>query len=404
MTRLNILALSFLFPNCAQRGYGIFVLNRLKAVQYFCNVRVIAPIQWYPLIGRVGGRRGRARIPACERIDGMEVFHPRFVVIPRYLKWFDALSYSWTVSRVVARRWQREGCDFDLVDVHWTYPDIVAGYLLARRNGKKFIVTVRGHEALYDEEVSVRRWLVGFLLRRADFVVTLSAELRDKVLRLGVSQDRADVVLNGVDLDKFHYMERDLCRQHLGLPLSGRIIISVGRLTKRKGHHELIRIMPFLMDHAATALYLIGGINREDDYGSVLRKMISELGLTNVHILEDVAQEELPEWYAAADLFCLATVTEGCPNVVLEALACGTPVVATNAGAIGDLITQGENGTVVDSHDLSSLAQIVNHALEHPWDRKRIAQQMQAWSWRSCAERVLSIYRNVLNGSPAGIV
>jgi teichuronic acid biosynthesis glycosyltransferase TuaC len=394
--RPNVLALSFLFPNRAQRGYGVFVLNRLKAVQQFCNLRVIAPVQWYPLIGHLQGARGTSGIPAREQIEGVDVFHPHFAVVPRYMKWFDGLSYWWAARGVMTRLRRRDAFDVDLIDVHWTYPDIVAGYLLARRSGKKFIVTVRGHEALYDEEVSVRRWLVALLLRRADFVVTLSAELRDKVLRLGVSPQKSRVVLNGVDPARFRYMDRDSCRRRLGLSPTARIIISVGRLTRRKGHHELIRVMPYLLREAATDLYLIGGVNREQDYGSILRKTISELGLASVHIMENVAHDELPWWYGAADLFCLATMSEGCPNSVLEALACGTPVVATNAGAIGELITEGENGALVNSQEMPSLGEIVKVSLERPWDRRRIAARMEAWSWNACAEQVVSVYRTVL--------
>jgi len=225
----------------------------------------------------------------------------------------------------------------------------------------------------------------------------LSDELREKVIALGVAREKSRVILNGVDTTRFHYLDRDACRQKLGLPAASRILISVGRLTRKKGHHELIRIMPELLRTGPTHLYLIGGVNREEDYGSVLREMISELGLqANVHFIDGVPQSELAAWYAAADLFCLATMTEGCPNVVLEALACGTPVVATNAGAIGELITPGENGAIVHSHEIAKLGEIVRASLERQWDRKRIAARMEAWSWSSCAEQVLEVYRNVL--------
>ena len=183
--RLSVLVLSYLFPNRAQPGYGIFVLNRLKAVQKHCNIKVIAPVQWYPLIRWVRGTLWGQAIPRRDEIDGLEVNHPRFLVIPRYLKWIDGISYWWSVRSVLKKMGGGPGYDYDLVDVHWTYPDIVAGYLLARKSGKRFIVTVRGHEALYEDERSIRRWLVAYLLRRADFVIALSAELRAKVVALG---------------------------------------------------------------------------------------------------------------------------------------------------------------------------------------------------------------------------
>lgn len=393
--RLNVLALSFLFPNAAQRGYGVFVLNRLKAVQQYCNIKVIAPLQWYPFMARFKKDFSGSTIPDREEIEGVDVFHPRFAVVPRYLKWFDSLSYLWAAS-LVALRLRKEAFNFDLVDVHWTYPDIVAGYVLARCSGKKYIVTVRGHEAFYDEERSIRRWLVACLLKQADFVVALSAELRDKVLALGAAPDRVRVVLNGVDSQRFGYRDRDECRRQLGLSAEGRMILSVGRLTERKGHHELIRMIPLLVESGPVHLYIVGGVNREDDFSHKLKAMIAELCPANVTLVERVVHDELASWYGAADLFCLATMSEGCPNVVLEALACGTPVVATNAGAISELIVQGENGVVVNSADMSSFGEIVNASLAREWDRRKIAEKMGAWGWNACATQVVDIYRTVL--------
>jgi glycosyltransferase involved in cell wall biosynthesis len=289
-----------------------------------------------------------------------------------------------------------EAFTFDLVDVHWTYPDIVAGYFLARRRGKRFIVTIRGHEAFYDDEISLRRWLVAYFLRRADFVIALSSELRDKAIKLGVAREKTRVVLNGVDLGRFRYMDTMESRRTLGLPADSRVIVSVGRLTEKKGHHEIVKLLPALAHEGRIDLYIIGGVNREDDFGSVLRKLVTELKLDNVHILDRVPQEHLPLWYGAADLFCLFTKSEGCPNAILEALACGAPVVATDAGAISELVAQGEDGAIVNSRDMSSLAAIVLEALRRPWDRRAIAARMQDRSWGSCAEIVRDVYELVL--------
>ena len=391
--RLNVLALSYLFPNRAQPAYGIFVFNRLKAVQRLCNVKVIAPVQWYPLIGRLRGAFWGDRIPHRDEIDGIDVRHPRFAVIPRYLKWIDAITYWWSVRAIVGKLTKNDGFLFDVVDVHWTYPDIVAGYLLARKGGKKLIVTVRGHEALYEEENTLRRRLVAHFLRKADVVVALSTELRDKVIKLGVAPERARVVLNGVDLDHFHPLDREASRRQLGLPAGKKIIISVGRVTEGKGHQYLVDMMPELLKADDVELYIIGGVNPEDDFSRVLRTMISDLKLGNVHLVDKVSHDTLPLWYGAADLFCLATKREGCPNVVLESLACGTPVVVTNVGAVGELVDQGENGYLVDVGQLSTLAGVVRASLHQNWDHDRIAKSMSNWGWSACAEQVVDVYR-----------
>lgn len=394
--RLNILALSYLFPNRVQPDYGIFVLNRLRAVSQWCNVKVIAPVQWYPLIHRLRRRFWSGKVPERERQGDIDVFHPRFAVIPRYMKWLDALTFLWSTQRV-ARELRDAAFEYDLIDVHWTYPDIVAGWFLARRSGRKYVVTVRGHEALYDTEITIRRWLVALFLRRADYVVTLSSELRDKVIALGVAPERARVVLNGVDLSGFNYKDQRESRAQLGLDPQKRIIISVGRLTSGKGHDVLVRMMPMLAKTHDVELYIVGGVNPEDDFGHVLKKMIADLGLTaTVHLVDKVPHEKLALWYGAADLFCLATRGEGCPNVVLEALACGTPVVITRVGAVDELIEPGVNGLLIEPQAISSFGAEVQRGLEQPWDRRQIAERMTRWGWSACAEQVLSVYRAAL--------
>jgi glycosyltransferase involved in cell wall biosynthesis len=395
--RLNILALSYLFPNSEQPGYGVFVLNRLKAIQKFCNLKVVAPVQWYPFIHHVRANFWGSVIPRREEIGGIDVYHPRFPVVPRYMKWFDAISYFLAVRSVVEMLIKAENFEFDLVDVHWTYPDIVAGYFLARKHGKKFIVTVRGREALYLKESSLRRLILAHFLRRADYVVALSDELKEIVARLGVSSERIQVVLNGVDRSCFYPRDRGDCREKLGLPAEAKIIVSVGRLSEGKGHGELVRIMPGLSAKENVVLYIIGGVNPEDDYSHALYALIRNLELTNVYLLDKVEHQMLPVWYSAADLFCLASRDEGCPNVILEALACGTPVVSTDVGAVAKIVLQGKNGLMVSMDEFGSLEHTIRNALARTWNHEEIAASMDSWGWSSCAEKVVYIYRLVLN-------
>jgi teichuronic acid biosynthesis glycosyltransferase TuaC len=396
MSRINVLALSYLFPSSANRAYGIFVLNRLVAVSRIANVRVIAPVQWYPFMRLLRPSFWGSKVPREENISGLPTLHPRFAVIPRFMKWLDAITFL-LAAGASARRWTRAGFSFDLIDVHWTYPDLVAGYHLAKRYGTGMVVTVRGHEALYEDERTVRRWLVRRYLRRANLVVTLSDELRDRVVALGVDRKRVLTILNGVDRGTFSFADKLDSRRALGLPTEERILVSVGRLTEGKGHHHLIRMLPVLAQRGPIRLYLIGGVNAESDYGTVLRKLVSDLALTNVHFIDRVPHDDLRLWYGAADLFCLATRSEGCPNVVLEALSCGTPVVVTDVGAIDAIVRSGVNGLLVPRNEAGAIGATVAAALEHSWDRERISADMDQWGWESCADQVVQCYRAVMD-------
>jgi glycosyltransferase involved in cell wall biosynthesis len=392
--KLKVLALSYLFPNPVQTSYGIFVYNRIQALQTLSDVRIIAPLQWYPFRDSLRpALAGLGHIGKKAAVGTMVVHYPRFPVIPRYLKWFDAISYFLAVRPVVRRLW-KEGFAFDLVDVHWTYPDILAGYLLARGAGKPFVVTIRGHEALYLAENDARTLLLHAILRMADGVITLSSELAALVSDIGVAPERIRVVLLGVDVGNFRPGSRAEARRSLNLPQDRKIILSVGRLTEAKGHQHIIGALPLLAHGDQVELHIIGGINPESDFSADLRELIGKLRLDNVHIHGDIPHGELERWYNASDLFWLASHGEGCPNVVLEALACGTPVVVTNVGAVRELVEHGTDGYIVD--DAGDIPAALSRGLSVPWDRKRIAGKMADMSWQSCARKVLDVYHETL--------
>ncbi len=396
MKKIKILALSYLFPNPENKGYGIFVFNRLQAVNKYCDVKVIAPQQWFPFLNRLRRTPVSKNIKSYASFKGMDVFYPRFLSIPKYLKWLDSIFYFLSVLPVVFYLKYRGKYDFDIVDVHWTYPDILAGYLFSRIYRKKFIVTIRGKEALYPGERGGRKWILNTFLRKTDAVICLSEELRQLVITLGVESGRTEVIHNGIDPSVFSYCDQKKAREELSLPLDSTILVSVGSLIRRKGHHDLIKAMSHIGSNKDIALYIVGGGNPEGDYSLELNRLVEDYQLTNVHFVSSVDHDQLPFWYAAADLFCLATAGEGCPNVVLEAMACGCPVVVSNVGAVPDIVRENVDGLIVQINKWDWADQIVK-ALSLTWNRLEIAQHMGKVDWASCADRVFVQYQKVLS-------
>lgn len=391
----KVLALSYLFPNPAMPHYGIFVFNRLKAVQECCDLKVIAPIQWYPFKERISPCSvGQTLIPQRTFFEGLEVHYPRFFVIPKWFKWVDAISYLLSVLPIVRKIWD-EGFHFDLIDLHWTYPDILAGYVLCRLYKKPFIVTIRGGEALCLREKGGRKFMLGRLLKKANAVITLSSELAAKCQELGVETGKISVVLNGIDPGKFRLVATKQARARLGLDQDKKIIISVGSLIERKGHHEVIKVLPELNDKFQLDLFIIGDVNPEGDYSKTIKRFIEQLSISNVHLVGNVDHPQLVDWYNAADLFVLATQGEGCPNVVMEALACGTPVVVTNVGAVPDLMEVGKDGLIVS--ESARLKDLIAKGLENFWDRAAISARGRDRTWERCATDVIAVYDKVFN-------
>lgn len=394
MKKIKVLALSYLFPNQENQGYGVFVFNRLQAVKKYCDVRVIAPQQWFPFLNHLRRTPGSKCAKSYVKYKGMDVFYPHFLSIPKYMKWLDFVFYFFSILPAVFYLRYREKYDFDVIDVHWTYPDILAGYLLARIYRKKFIATIRGKEALCLNETGGRRWILNYCLKKANAVICLSSELKKLVHEVGVDPSKIQVIHNGIDPDTFYYVDKKTARSELSLPVDKTIIISVGSLIRRKGHHVLIELMPDISAEKDIDLYIIGGINPEGDYSSELKQLIADKQITNVHFVDSVDQRHLPYWYAAADLFCLATSGEGCPNVVLESMACGCPVVVSDVGAVADIVRVPQDGLIVEINGWDWKEKIAL-ALGRSWDRKEIAARMATMDWDSCAKKVVKQYDHV---------
>ena len=127
--KLKILAISYLYPNCIYPNYGVFVHNRLEAINKYCEIKVINPIPWFPFFYLFKRYKGFERIPKEEVIDGVRVYHPRFFIIPRLLKFLDAFTFCFAVLPLAFQ--MKKKADFDLIDLHWTYPDVLSGRLLS---------------------------------------------------------------------------------------------------------------------------------------------------------------------------------------------------------------------------------------------------------------------------------
>jgi len=402
---MRILVISYLFPNRIYPNHGIFVLNRLKAVQAYCDIKVINPIPFFPFSTRFRRYKDFNKIPYIEIIEGIEVYHPRFFIIPRFFKWLDAITFA--IATVPLAIKIKKVYPFDIIDLHWTYPDILSGYILSKIFKKKLLITVRGKEALnlfptesdgsiYCEENSLRTRILKYLLPKANFVITLSKELETLCLAYGISSQIVRTITNGVDNVAFHYLDKEKCRLKLDLSKDKRIILSVGSLIYGKGFDRIISIFPDILNHYPDSeFYIIGSEGPAGSYKKELLELISLYGLKdNVKLIGHVDNHDLLLWYNAADIFCLASRGEGSPNVLTEALACGCPSVATDVGSVSEIICQDFMGIVVNNEKL--LLKAILSAFSKQYDRKVISDFMRQYDWDWCARNVIQIYHRLL--------
>ena len=175
----------------------------------------------------------------------------------------------------------------------------------------------------------------------------------------------------------------------------------MGHLVERKGFHHLVRALPRILEtHDDVHLAIVGGPGEEGDFSTALEAAIAETGVADrVRLVGAAGPDVLALWYSAADVFCLASAKEGRPNVVIEALACGTPVVATRVWGTPELIPDESIGLLVDDVSPEPLGDALTDALSRSWDRGVVAAAVEHLDWRSTAERIEEILAH--EGEPA---
>jgi lipopolysaccharide exporter len=390
----RVLSLSTEFPNPSEPGKGLFVRSRLEAIASRACLFVVAPVASLDYANPQRHLFAALRIPRERKEGQLQVLHPRWLY-PPYGGWTNAFFLFARLLPVLARLRARHS--FDLIDAHFAHPEGIAAVLLGRILGRPVLVTLRGSELRYHHQRLKHFWM-SWALRRAARVIAVSEGLRELAIDLGVDPRRVKTVPNGINADIFFRRDRLECRSCHRIAPAERIILSAGDLAELKGHHRVIAAVKNLNDRGVRARLLIaGGVGRSGRYAETLRQQVSANGLGDqVAFLGEVTQETLAELMSAADVFCLASSTEGWPNVVNEALACGTPVVATDVGAVRQMIVSNSYGSVVPVHDGEALADALCAALTGQWDHAAISALGRSRSWNQVAEEVLEQMRAVV--------
>ena len=254
-------------------------------------------------------------------------------------------------------------------------------------------VTIRGNESICYLEKSLRKRMVINTLKSVDHIIAVSNDMKEKVVQeYGVERKKVTVIPNGIDPKKFFRTNKLDAQKQCGLELGSKYILALSRLSPEKGLDSLIKA--FLgVSRQDTTLLIVG----DGPLKSKLEEMVKDLGISKkVLFFGAVPHEETVKWYNAADVFCLPSLWEGCPNVVIESLASGTPVVASNVGGIPDLIPNDSYGILVPAGDPVSLARALDNALNKEWDREKIAKFGSRNTWDHVAGQIIEVFEKVL--------
>lgn len=395
---MRALVLSTTFPNARQPNLGIFIAERMRRVARACDVVVVAPVPWFPFNEAIRGARWNA-VPPVEEFDGVRVLHPRIFCIPGLFKWTDGVLYAASLVPFLSRL--RKEFDFDLIDSHFVYPDGLAAVLLGKIFHRPVVVTLRG-SIVRLANYPLHRPQIRWALRKATRIVSVSVALRNVAAELGIPPARIQIIPNGVDAERFQPRDRAAARRACGLPLDRRIVLTVGGLYEHKGQHLVLQVLPELVRRYPNVLYVMVGDPVQPRDKDRLLEMIRRGDLEDhVVFAGSRLNRVLGDWYAASDVFCLPTRSEGWANVLLESLACGTPVVTTRVGGNPEIVSDERYGYLVPFQDAPALRDALVRALDTSWDRHAIARYARAHTWEGAADRVRAEFEQVLAAKPA---
>jgi glycosyltransferase involved in cell wall biosynthesis len=393
---IRLLTFTSLFPNAAQPRHGVFVEGRLRHLTATgkLSATVVAPVPWFPFRHpRFGAYSVYAKVPAHEERYGIQISHPRYPVIPK-LGMNIAPFLMYRAVLPVLRKMQAGGIGFDLIDAQYFYPDGVAAARLGTALRKPVVITARGSDVMLIPNYRLPRRQIIRAAESAAAVIAVSQALKDTLVALGVDPQKITVLRNGVDLELFAPLDRAAMREKLGL--TGPVWLTVGHLVELKGVHIAIAALARVPD----VTLLIAGHGPEEHK---LRDQVTQLGLqARVRFLGAIAHAQLCEYYNAADALIHASSREGMPNVVLEAMACGTPVVAAPFASASEVLDAPAAGEIAAERSAAGIAAAWLRLQDRAPPRTATRSHAERFGWHVVVEAQRALYARALSGRIAG--
>nr|WP_319491252.1 glycosyltransferase [uncultured Desulfobacter sp.] len=361
------------------------MFQRILALSKYVDLRVCSPAPWFPLFAP-------KKTIVHENLKGLDISRPRFFYTPKIFKNNDAKYYArgllpWVKN--LSREWQP-----DILDAHFVWPDGVGVSLIAKALDIPYVITLRGKLFECMKEPSQRKQCAE-ALKKASAVISVSSDLAETAIKLGADPAKVVVIPNGVDTDNFYIKDKMACRKYLGLPEDKKILVTVGHLGHRKGHHEVIRALADLPEDVC--LVLVGGPAQGGTHKTIMAEAQKSGVEKRVLLAGPKPYDQVARYFSAADASVLASYREGCPNAVLESLASGTPVIATDVGAVRDILPVPGAGYIVPRKQVALLKAGIEKTLSTKWDPESVLKESKVRSWKQVAFKVHHAFKELVS-------
>lgn len=370
---MRVLVVTSQFPIQGEPTRGRPIVQTVQQLARLATVQVVSPIAVYPRWAQPGSYTARAPGPPAE-FEG-QAEYPAYAALPGLTRPIN----GWLCARAIGDALTR--FQPDVVLSYWLYPDAYGAMLAARRAGVPLVAGARGSDIRVRDAISRR--LTRRVVRNTSRLLTVSEDLgRLAVQRYGADASRVRVIANGCDASTFHRGDRLAARQALGVPPDAELVLYVGRLVAEKGLRELLEaVRQLTVERPRLQLVLVGGGPMQAELDTLVARS------DHTRLAGPLPPAAVAQWMVAADLVTLPSYSEGHPNVLVEALACGRPVVATDVGGIPEVVDMA-SGVLVRPRDSADLARGLAEALQKRWDEEALSSRFSR-SWRRVAEETL---------------
>ncbi len=405
---MNILEISHMFPDEKNPTWGIFIFQHVKSIKDFCkyNISVVAPRPFVPRwLVKFFPRWNKYLLEHDGiEIDEIKTHYLRYFLPPTKIIKKEywtlgiethtmAFSLGYSLNKFI------HNSEFlpDILHAHTAVPDCWAAIKIGKRFGKPVICSFRGSDInrypMYNRMVYNE---VRYSIQNADLIVTVSEAL--KRATLGIAQPKRDieVVYNGVDIKKFKFSisDRKKIREKLRISDRHTVLLHVSNISSNKGVFETLEAFKILYNHTNDIRLIFVGDG--EDFLS-LKSKIKKYGLENVvFMVGSKKHDEIPGWMSAADIFVFPTYYEGLPNVVLEAMAVGLPIIASKVGGIPEVVKDGVNGFLIEPKNVKALVDSLKFLLSGRRGKffSENSQKIisEKFTWKRHAQRMCELY------------
>lgn len=391
--KIKTLLFSTLYPSSVRPGHGVFVETRLRELLSSGQVeaRVVAPVPWFPFTHpRFKTYAQMAKTPRREVWNGVEVLHPRYALPPaigqNVAPFLLAAGALPKIKELI-----RGGFDFDVIDAHFFYPDGVAAAIIAKKLGKPFVCTARGSDINLYKYAAIPRRLIKWAIGQSAANIGVCQDLINQIEDLGGDSKKSYVMRNGVDLVRFQPVDRNEARKYVGIDSKGPLLVSVGNLVALKGHDLVIQMLAGMPD---AQLIIVGsGILLEE-----LKQLAHSIGVgQRVKFAGQRKSEELKYFFSAADVMFLASSREGWANVLLESMACGTPVVATKVNGTPEVVANHTAGRLAEKRDVEHLKKAYDQLMANYPNRDDVRRYAEKFSWSETTDAQISLFSMLID-------